>query len=54
MGLKYEPASETLPQALSTLLRKLTSEYQYWERELIDYKTSMTTYEDPLRGFGGN
>ena len=23
-------------------------------REFIDYKTSMTTHSDPLRGFGGN
>ena len=24
------------------------------EREFIDYMTSMTTYQDPLRGGGGN
>ena len=27
---------------------------RYWVKEFIDYKTSLTTYQDPLRGFGGN
>ena len=25
-----------------------------WGREFVDYKTSMTTYSDPLWEFGGN
>ena len=28
--------------------------YTEVQREFIGYKTSMTTYQDSLRGFGGN